>query len=165
MRTLAAILLLILCSPISALSKVPDQSGGKFSLAGLDDHEVEQFFISFKDAVAKGDKKKVASLINFPNKVPLASGRRVILKNEADFLGRYDEIFDETFKQVISQTEVKDLWANWQGVAMPSGEIWINRIIKDVKRAEKYTIKITTINGPIRPDKSRKGQQGKSSLR
>jgi len=87
------------------------------------------------------------------------------MKNEADFLGRYDEILDETFKQVISQTEVKDLWANWQGVAMPSGEIWINGIIKDVKRAEKYTIKITTINGPIRPNKSRKGQQGKSSLR
>jgi len=147
------------------LSKVPEQSGGKFSLAGLDDHEVEQFFISFKDAIAKGDKKKVASLINFPNKFPLASGRRVIMKNEADFLGRYDEILDEIFKQVISQTEVKDLWANWQGVAMPSGEIWINGIIKDVKRAEKYTIKITTINGPIRPNKSRKGQQGKSSLR
>jgi hypothetical protein len=165
MRTLVITFLPILFTFISALSQVPAQSGGKFSAAGLDDHEVGQFFIEFKKAVAKKDKKKVASLIEFPVEVSLASGRRTKIKSEAAFLGKYDEIFDESFEQTILQTEVKDLWARDQGVAMPSGEIWINGVFKDVKRAEKYTIKITTINGPIRADKSHKGKQGKSSLR
>jgi hypothetical protein len=165
MKTLVAVLLLALFPRVPALSQAPAQSGGKFSLAGLDDREVEQFFISFKAAVAKNDKKKVASLVAFPVGVYLASGRRMNIKSEADLLSKYDQIFDETFKQVISQAEVKDLWANWQGVAMPSGEIWINGIIRDAKRPEKYKIKITTINGPIRADKSQKGKQGKSSLR
>ncbi len=164
MKTIAAIVLLALFPRVSALSQAPAQSGGKFYLAGLDDREVEQFFISFKEAVAKNDKKKVASLIAFPVGVSLASGRRMNIKSEADLLSKYDQIFDETFKQIISQTEVKDLWANWQGVAMPSGEIWINGISRDAKRLEKYTIKITTINGPMRPDQSHKRKRGKSSL-
>ncbi|HZF41705.1 MAG TPA: hypothetical protein VE715_23000 [Blastocatellia bacterium] len=166
MKPLVAIFLLILLPHISTLSQVPTQSGGKFSAAGLDnDREVEQFFISFKGAVAKNDRKKVASLIDFPIEFFLASGSKVKIKNEADFLGKYDQIFDETFKQVILQTKVKDLWARDQGVAMPSGEIWINKISKDVKRPEKYTLKITTINGPFRPHKSPKSKQEKSSPR
>jgi len=165
MKTLVAILLLALFPHVSALSQSPAQSGGKFSLAGLDDREVEHFFISFKEAVAKNDKKKVASLTAFPVGVYLSSGHRMNIKSEADLLSKYDQIFDETFKQVISQTEVKDLWANWQGVAMPGGEIWINGIIRDAKRPEKYAIKITTINGPIRPDQSHKSKLGKSSPR
>jgi len=161
MKTLVAIALLILFPGVSALSQVDAQSGGKFSVAGIDDREVEQFFISFKGAVAKNDKKKVASLIAFPTEVYLASSRRAIIKNEADFLSKYDQIFDGTFKQVILRTEARDLWANWSGVAMPRGEIWFSGIIEDVRRPEKYKIKITRINGPIRPDKSPKSKQGK----
>src|SRR5262249_50534210 len=147
MRTLVTIFLLALFPCIPALSQVPTQSEGKFSLAGLDDREVEQFFISFKGAVAKNDKKKVISFIIFPTEVYLASSCRAKIRNEADFLSKYDQIFDETFKQVILQTEAQDLWANWSGVAMPRGEIWFSGIIEDVRRPEKYKIKITRING------------------
>ena len=75
------------------------------------------------------------------------TGHRLTIKNEAEFLRKYDGIFDKTFKQVILQTEVKDLWARWSGVAMPTGEIWINGVSKNIKQPKKYTIKITTING------------------
>jgi len=78
------------------------------------------------------------------------SGRRTKLKNAHDFIGTYDRIFDDQFKQLILGTDVKDLWAKWSGVATPSGELWFSGIVLDPKHPEKYTIKIITINGPVR---------------
>jgi hypothetical protein len=67
--------LLFFCTPL-ALSPPLSQKEGRFSVAGLDDErEVEQFFISVKEAIARGDKKKVASLVSYPIKVNLTSGR------------------------------------------------------------------------------------------
>jgi len=94
-------------------------------VAGLDDREAEQFFTSFKEAIVKGDKKKVASLVSYPIRVNLVSGRRTKLKNAPDFIRTYDRIFDAQFKQLILGTDVKDLWAKWSGVATPSGELWL----------------------------------------
>jgi hypothetical protein len=134
-----------------ALAQPAFQERGRFSVAGLDnDSEVEQFFISFKEAIAKGDKRKVASLVSYPIMVNLANGRRTKIGNVADFVRAYDHIFDAKFKRLIATTEVKDLWAKYSGVAMPGGEIWFNGIVRNVKRPERYVIKITTINRPIR---------------
>ncbi len=122
---------------------------GRFSAAGLKDQEVEIFFLSFRDAVSAGDKKKVASLVSYPIKATIAPGRRRTIRNQADFIRAYDQIFDEEFRQLIAKTEVKDLWARWTGVAMPRGEIWFSGIGRKKSR-DKYTIKIIAINGPIR---------------
>src|SRR5580765_3638586 len=98
MKVLAIISLLVLFSSAMTLSRSTAQSEGRFSVAGLkDDREVEQFFIVFKNAVAKSDKKKTASLISYPIIISLSSGRRAYIKNEANFERRYNGIFDETF--------------------------------------------------------------------
>jgi hypothetical protein len=150
MKLLAiAFQLIVLCAALT-LSQPMIQKEGRFSVAGLgDDREVEQFFISFKDAIAKGDKKKVASLVSYPIKVALSSGRRRRIRNPAGFISAYDHIFDAKFKRIITETDVKNLWAKSTGVAMPYGEIWFTGIVRDAKRPEKYTIKIITINGAI----------------
>jgi hypothetical protein len=151
MKLVAIAFQLILFSTATGLSHPLAQKEGRFSVAGLDDdREVEQFFISFKEAIAKADKKKVASLVSYPIKVNLASGRWTKIRNAADFIRTYDRIFDDQFKRLILRTDVKDLWAKSSGVAMPSGEIWFNGIVKDANHLKKYTIRITTINGPIR---------------
>jgi len=142
--------LFFLCTA-STFSQYSAQKEGRFSVAGLDDdREVEQFFISFKEALGQNDKKRIASLVSYPIKVNLASGQSKRIRNAADFVRAYDRIFDAKFKLVIMGTDVRGLWARWSGVAMPRGEIWFNGIVKDAKRRNKYTIKITAINGPIR---------------
>ena len=112
---------------------------------------MEVFFNSFKEAVAKNDKRKVATMVSYPLMASLSSNRRVKIVNSARFIKLYDQIFDDKFKQLIAETEFKDLWAKSSGVATPGGAIWINGIMKNPKNVELYDIKITTLNGPMRP--------------
>lgn len=127
------------------------QDGGRFAVAGLEDRETEEFFASFKEAIAKGEKRTVAAMVSYPVRVTVKSGRRMRLGNAAAFIKAYDQIFYAEFKQLIAETEAKDLWAKSAGVATPRGEIWISGIVKDSKNLDKYEIKIISINGPIRP--------------
>src|ERR1041384_753369 len=144
---IAITLLLILFT--AALSRQQDEN--RFAVAGLKEREVEVFFKSFKDAVVKDDKRRVAGMVSYPIDVYLQpSDRKVKIVNSARFIKFYEQIFDEKFKKLIAETEFKDLWAKWSGVAMPRGEIWINGIIKNPKFEDQYVIKITAINGPIR---------------
>ena len=93
MRLTITILLLLLCIPSHAM-----QQDGRFSAAGLNDQEVETFFLSFREAVSAHDKKKVASLIRYPIKVALSPGRKRTIRNQVDFVKAYDQIFDEEFR-------------------------------------------------------------------
>jgi len=144
---IAASLLFVLILPVSALS----QDENRFAVAGVNEREVEDFFTAFKEAVAKGRKQRVAGMVSFPVNPTLASGRSVKVRNRARFIALYDQIFDSKFKQLIAGTEFKDLWARFSGVATPRGEIWINGVMPDPKLPDKYEIKITAINGPVRP--------------
>lgn len=125
------------------------QQEGRFNAAGLSDQEVETFFLSFRDAVSARDKKKVASLISYPLKIYISPGRTRTIRNRAEFVKAYDRIIDEELQQFIVKTEVKDLWAKWTGVATPRGEIWFSGI-GTKGSPDKYTIKITAINGLMR---------------
>ena len=144
MRLGITILLLLSCITSHAM-----QQEGRFNAAGLNDQEVETFFLSFREAVSTGDKKKVASLISYPIKVSISPGRTRTIRNRVDFVKAYDRIFDDEFRQLIVKTETKDLWARSTGVATPRGEIWFSGI--GMKESpDKYTIKIIALNGPIR---------------
>ena len=122
------------------------QEEGRFAAAALKESEVETFFISFREAIGSSDKKKVASLVSYPIKVTLASGARRTIRNRAEFIRAYDQIFHAEFRKLISKTQVADLWAKSAGVATPRGEIWFSGIGPD----DRYTIKIIAINGPMR---------------
>jgi len=151
MKRIAITLLLVLFASTFALPS-QQQDENRFAVAGLKEREVEVFFKSFKDAIAKDDKRRVARMVSYPIDVYLQpSDRKVKIVNSARFIKLYDRIFDEKFKRVIAETEFKDLWAKYSGVATPRGEIWINGIIKNPKFEDKYVIKITALNGLIRP--------------
>ena len=149
-QTAIAISLVLILFPM-VLAQPSQQDEGRFAVAGLKEREVEVFFNSFKEAVAKGDKRKVATIVSYPLMASLSSNRRVKIVNSARFIKLYDQIFDDKFKQLIAETEFKDLWAKYSGVATPGGAIWINGIMKNPKNVEIYDIKITTLNGPMRP--------------
>src|ERR1044071_178652 len=124
MKRIAIAITLLLILFTAALSRQQDEN--RFAVAGLKEREVEIFFNSFKEAVAKDDKRKVAAMVSYPIKVYVASNRTVKIVNSARFIKFYDRIFDEKFKKLIAETEFKDLWAKSSGVATPRGEIWIN---------------------------------------
>jgi hypothetical protein len=149
MKRVAVVIPLVLFCIALTFADPLIQEQDRFSVAGLNDGEVEAFFVSFREAIAKGDKKKVASLMSYPIKVTLKSGRRQKIGNSFEFVRSYDRIFYDEFKAVITKTEVKDLWAKSSGVAMPTGEIWFSGIV-NANRPESYSIKIIAINGPIR---------------
>jgi hypothetical protein len=149
MKRAALTLTLLLFAVVAAQPSQQDEN--RFAVAGLKEREVEVFFNSFKEAVAKNDKRKVAAMVSYPVHPRLSSNRSVKIVNKARFIKLYDRIFDVKFKQLIAQTEFKDLWAKFSGVATPRGEIWINGIVKNPKVEDEYEIKITALNGPIRP--------------
>lgn len=149
MKRVAIVLTLLLFAIVAVQPSQQDE--GRFAVAGLKEREVQVFFNSFKEAVAKGDKRKVATMVSYPIKVYLRSDRTVRISNSARFIKFYDQIFDEKFKDLIAATEFKDLWAKSSGVATPGGEIWINGIVKNPKFEDEYEIKITALNGPMRP--------------
>jgi hypothetical protein len=62
------------------------QDEGRFVVAGLKDRETEEFFASFKEAVAKGEKRTVATMVSYPIRVTVKSGRRMRLSNAASFI-------------------------------------------------------------------------------
>jgi hypothetical protein len=140
-------LVLILIASVFALPIRQD----RFGVAGLNEQETVVFFASFKEAVAKGEKRAVAGMLSYPIRVTVKSGRRMKLINAAAFIRAYDQIFYDEFKQLIAETEADDLWAKSAGVATPRGEVWIAGIVKNSKNLDKYEIKIIAINGPIRP--------------
>lgn len=127
------------------------QADERFTVAGLKNQEVETFFLNFKEAVGKGEKRKVAGMISYPIRVTLKSGRRMRLANQSAFIRYYDQVFHEEFKQLIATTETKDLWAKSAGVATPRGEVWFSGIVKPNKSEDDYEIKIIALNGPLRP--------------
>ena len=137
--------LLVFCLGL-VLAQTPQQEE-RFSVAGLKDHEVEKFYKEFREAVAAGDKQKVASLVSFPITATLASGKRQTIRTRVAFVKSYDLIFDDKFRALIAKTEFADLWAKFSGVATPRGEIWIGGIVKSKTNFDDYVIKIIAING------------------
>ena len=53
--------------------------------------------------------------------------------------------------KLTAATDFKDLWAKFSGVATPRGAIWINGIVRNPKFEDEYDVKLTALNGPMRP--------------
>ena len=87
--------------------------------------EYQKFIKAFIDNVKNGKKEAVASLINYPFKrdYPIPE-----IKNKAEFVKRYDQVFDAALKnKIIKSNPAKD-WSEvgWRGIMLGSGDIWID---------------------------------------
>jgi hypothetical protein len=132
-KTLAALLLAVSCAKASAQEH-------KYSVAGIDDDRaVEAFLAELKEAVAKNDRAKVASMVNFPLRVN-NDRRKTLVRRRADLLRRYDAVFNRKVKEALAKQTAADLFVNYQGVMVGDGEIWFRPTGKDGR------LKIVTVN-------------------
>ncbi|NQU19348.1 hypothetical protein HQ550_04250 [bacterium] len=85
------------------------------------DKVVENFARQFKDAVIKQDRKRVASMINYPLQL-MSNGK--MIKNSKDFIANYDYIIDKNAYQEITNSHTSDMFSNYQGVMLGDGVAW-----------------------------------------
>ena len=79
----------------------------------------------FINLVKKNDKKAIANRILYPlnRQHPLSE-----VQNKADFLKRYDEIFDANFRNMIATSDPKKDWddVGSKGIMFKRGKLWID---------------------------------------
>ena len=87
--------------------------------------EYQKFIKSFIANVKSNNKEGVAAFISFPlgRDYPIPN-----VKNKADFIKKYDQIFDATLKnEIIKSNPAKD-WSEvgWRGIMLNQGTLWID---------------------------------------
>lgn len=87
--------------------------------------EYQKFVKSFIANVKSNNKEGVAAFISFPlgRDYPIPN-----VKNKADFVKRYDQIFDATLKNEIIKSDPEKDWSEvgWRGIMLNQGTLWID---------------------------------------
>lgn len=87
--------------------------------------EYQKFIKTFISNVKNDKKEAVANMITYPFKreYPIPE-----IKNKADFVKRYSEIFDSALKSEIIKSDPGKDWSEmgWRGIMLNRGTIWID---------------------------------------
>jgi hypothetical protein len=126
--TLLRLVALSLCAlaacGFAASGAASGQEENRYAVAGVEDpREVGRFLSELKEAVARDERARVASLVSFPMR--LNSGRRkTLVRDRRDFLRRYARIFNAKVREALARQAEPALFVNYQGVMVGDGEIW-----------------------------------------
>ncbi|UPZ16728.1 hypothetical protein [Flavobacterium humidisoli] len=87
--------------------------------------EYQKFISKFILEVKNSDKEAIAKRIKFPFKreYPIPS-----VKDKADFVKRYDQIFDKVLIEKITKSNPAKDWSEvgWRGIMLNQGDLWID---------------------------------------
>lgn len=87
--------------------------------------EDQELVMRFINLVKNGDRKGLAKIVSYPlsREYPLPA-----IKNQQEFLSRYDELFDEALKKMIISSKPGSDWdkVGWRGITLRNGEIWLD---------------------------------------
>lgn len=83
------------------------------------------FFFALKEAVAKGNRNLVASLIDYP--LRWNAGKPVKIKSKDKFLKKYDSIVDTCVQQEVERQKLGEVFCNSNGITIGRGTIWVNQ--------------------------------------
>ncbi|TKH34024.1 hypothetical protein C1I59_21165 [Paenibacillus polymyxa] len=123
----------------------PKASQNPFEVAGIQDPKA--FLDTFKalqKAVADNDKEKVANYILYPLRVN-DSEKSLTIPNKKDFLAKYDQIFTDAIREALVNQKTDDLFVNYQGVMVGSGELWLRRATDNPKQFGVFSINLETV--------------------
>ncbi len=96
-------------------------SYGNFLIAGTTVKQAQTFTRKLQQLVAKKKISAIAALVHYPLRV---NGKNEKISNAADFIRYYSIIFTPPVKKAIVSQCLKGLFANSQGVAIGSGQLW-----------------------------------------
>jgi len=87
--------------------------------------EYQKFIQTFIDNVKGNKKQAVANALRYPvtREYPIPS-----IKNKAEFVKRYDQIFDAELKSEIIKSSPAKNWneVGWRGIMLNEGTLWID---------------------------------------
>jgi len=96
-------------------------SASSQALSSAHNKAITQFISSVK----KGEADQLAEKVSYPFRraYPLPE-----IKNEAQFIKRYREVFDGELIQQISQSDVNEDWSlvGWRGIMFKNGDVWLD---------------------------------------
>ena len=98
-----------------------------------------RFLAGLQQAVAAGDRRKVARMVLYPLRTRIR-GRRVVLRGPRQFLARYDALFNPHVKSVLAAQKFEGIFRNWQGYMVGRGEVWFEQL------ADTGEFKIIAVN-------------------
>ncbi len=146
MRTTSRLLILVVCvifiGQVHAIGAIPAQSGAAIGSGGPSVDQVKIFLKTLQEAVAIGNRHKVATLVDFPMQAWL-DGRSVTIRNVAEFQSRYRQILDDSVRQSIAATTIEKVTASSGGVVIDRGRIVCRPV------GSKGTLRIVAINEPV----------------
>ncbi len=85
----------------------------------------QELVLDFIDCIKMGKKEKIANMISYPfdRQYPIPS-----IKNKQSFLNRFNEIFDDSLKQMIIKSNPATDWSDvgWRGIMLNHGDLWLD---------------------------------------
>jgi hypothetical protein len=88
------------------------------------------FMTELQRRLKAGDKEGLADLANFPLRVNHGKSKPLIVKDRAAFLRSFDQIYPPAVASAVAAADVRDLFANYQGVMLGQGIVWAHRTEK-----------------------------------
>lgn len=111
-------------------SNLPEVEYGKRYGVPEGDQAVEDFVTQIQSYVINNNKEELAEQIAYPINIKV-NGKVAGIQTKDDFISKYDQIINANFKQVISNTVTKYLFANYQGIMFGNGKynLWISEVV------------------------------------
>ncbi|GAA66673.1 hypothetical protein [Pseudoalteromonas sp. BSi20429] len=89
------------------------------------EQKYHEFVLPVIAAFESDDKAAIASLVYYPLKrrYPIPD-----IKNEAEFINRFDEVFDDELVAVIGSSNINTDWESggWRGIMLNNGVMWVD---------------------------------------
>jgi len=105
------------------------------------DQDVEKFVSKIQSYIVNNKKEQLAEEIKYPINVKI-NDKAIKIQNKDELIKNYDKIFTLDYKQKISKAPTKYLFANYQGIMVGLGLIWINDIISTGSNSKLMVIAI-----------------------
>lgn len=135
-------LVIALAGPIRAQSRADIDQSIKTNIG--DPAKFQQMFTALQQAVDKHDAEAVAAMVSFPITINPHTKTMMRIATPKAFVASYDKIVTPHIADVIEKQKYENLFVNYQGAMLGSGEIWIAGICKD-KACTQSDIRIKTI--------------------
>lgn len=105
--------------------------------------QYEQVFNALKQGVAGNDRAAVARLVRYPLKVTI-DGETQQIADAAAFQRQYASIVTAPIARAIAAQSFDNVFANWQGVMIGNGQVWLNGQCQD-PACQRSEVRIVTI--------------------